>query len=70
MNKWLAEITNDPQNDYRLYIELSLDNESIGKIYRNEEKILTLEFYDMPKISVPLEWLCEIADRAKKDLSE
>jgi len=66
---WSAEITNDPTNDYDLYIEL-LENEVYkGRLTLNSTGQLVLTLYSSETHAcIPVDWLEEIIGRAKKDL--
>jgi hypothetical protein len=63
---WTAELTNDPDNDFRLYLELLEDDEFRGRIERREGK-LTVILYS-PNVSIPGAWLRDIMARAELDL--
>ena len=66
---WTAEITNDPERNYELYIELLEDSEYRGRIFRGDSKELILEIYGGEgSFQVPLSWLREIIDGAQHDL--
>ena len=66
---WTAEVTNDPDNDYDLYIELLEEGEFRGKIFRDASGELVMHLYeDRPALSIPLEWLLQVAESAKRDL--
>ncbi len=66
---WTAEITNDPDRNYDLYIELLEGTEYRGRICRAREGTLYLKVYGCTsEIEIPLEWLMEVAEGARKDL--
>ena len=68
-SEWTAEITNDPNRDHDLYIELLEGDEYRGKIFRNTAGELVLEFYGcQPAVEIPLDWLRKVAERARRDL--
>ena len=66
---WSAEITNDPTNDYDLYVEL-LENEIYkGRLALNDAGQLVLTLYPSETHTrMPIDWLEEIIKRARKDL--
>jgi hypothetical protein len=73
-NKWNADITNDPDDDFNLYIELleGEDQESEeyrGRITRNANDDLILTIYPSDSsVEIPLDWLLSIVAGAEKDL--
>lgn len=65
MSSWSAEITNDPEKDYDLYVELLEDDQYRGRLIRAQDGSLQLVVYSTDKnLSVPAEWLRSIIDRA------
>lgn len=69
MNEWTADITNNPDDDYNLIIEILNNDEYIGRIYNDNEKGMTLKIYETNKqIDIPIEWLLNLFKQAKKDL--
>jgi hypothetical protein len=66
---WTAEITNDPERDMELYIELLQDGEYRGRIYRDDDRSLKLKLYPTKgSVALPLKWLVELASSAELDL--
>jgi hypothetical protein len=65
--KWSAEITNDPTQDYRLYIELLESGEFRAKIFRKDGNLM-LVVYGCEDIEIPLAWLKGLIERAEKDI--
>ncbi len=68
MNKWTAEITNDPERDFELYLELLCDGEYVARIQRNSSGEFELSVYGERELSIPLAWLQQMSDRAKTEL--
>lgn len=68
MGSWTSEITNNPDDDFNLYIELLNDEDYIGRIFRDKDKMLKLQLYCEESINIPCEWLSEIINRAKNDI--
>lgn len=69
-SEWTAEITNDPNSDHDLYIELLEGDEYRGRIFRNTAGELTLELYGgQPAVEIPLDWLQKVAEGARRDLA-
>lgn len=66
MSRWTAEITNDPDRDYSLIIELLEDDESKARIERSGESGLTLRVY-YEDVRIPIDWLKEVLEQAQKD---
>jgi hypothetical protein len=70
MAEWTAEITNDPDHDYDLYIELLEGDEYRGRIFRTTSGELALGLYEgHSAIEIPLDWLLKVAEGAKRDLA-
>jgi hypothetical protein len=66
---WTAEITNDPDRDYILYVELLEDDEYRGRIVRDDRGCLVLVIYGQGSLlNIPALWLCDILERAESDL--
>ncbi|HEX6904368.1 MAG TPA: hypothetical protein VF789_31965 [Thermoanaerobaculia bacterium] len=69
-HNWHAEITNDPDDDFSLYIELLEDDKHKGRIFRTPEGLLVLKIYDAPTgIAIPADWLMGIIKGAQVDLA-
>lgn len=69
MNNWNSEITNNPDDDYNLYIELLNGEDYVGKIFRDTDKKLKLQVYsDESTSSIPCDWLMKIIESAEKDI--
>jgi hypothetical protein len=64
--KWEALIANDPERDYRLYIELLEGEAWRGRIERDDLGQLRLTFYG-PATGVPWDWLSGLVERFKAD---
>ncbi|MEO0460598.1 MAG: hypothetical protein AAF219_07130 [Myxococcota bacterium] len=65
---WTADITNDPDNDFRLYIEIMHGEEFWGRIAGGEDGELVLQVYEQRPDPVPLDWLLKLGDRAQVEL--
>lgn len=66
---WTADITNDPDKDYRLNIILEYGDEIVGCVERGSAGQLELKLYPHAEhLRIPLAWLTEIAGRAEGDL--
>ena len=66
---WTAEIFNDPDRDHDLYIELLENDEYRAKLFLDKDGELVLTFYGGDRVSIPFEWLRQIASKAKEDLA-
>jgi hypothetical protein len=67
---WSSEITNDPDNDYALYVELLENGEYRGRIVKGEDGDLLLIMYGCEGVKVPLGWLCLLHPQLERDLSK
>lgn len=66
--QWTSEITNDPDRDYSLVIELLAGEQYIGRLYF-EQKKLQLKLYPCNEpLIIPAVWLKEIIDKAQLEL--
>jgi hypothetical protein len=71
MREWYSEITNDPKNDFRLYIELSEGELPRGRLQVGPGGGLELVVYSKPQdITIPAAWLKGLLDSAERDLEE
>jgi hypothetical protein len=68
MDSWTSEITNDPDNDYKLYIELLKNDHSIANLKMINGELVLKIFFNEESIEIPAEWISEIISNAKKDL--
>ena len=68
MTNWLAEITNNPDDDYNLIIEISNNDESIARIYKTNNQLMFQMYETGKKIDVPMDWLCSVFEKAKNNL--
>jgi len=67
MKGWTAEITNNPDNDYELYMELLEDDEYRARIERAPSAQLVLTVYGTTQaFSLPIDWLLEVVEGFKK----
>lgn len=65
---WTADITNDPDREQKLYIELLEADEYRGRVYRRDDGLLVLAVYGASETEIPLNWLTEVARGAARDL--
>ena len=69
MSQWAAEITNNPDKDYELYVELLEDNEYKARIEIASQEQLVLRVYSTEQdVSLPVDWLVQVIVMAKKEL--
>jgi hypothetical protein len=66
MSRWTAEITNDPEQDYALIIELLEGGEARGRIERNGQSELMLRVYG-DDVRIPIDWLKGLIEQAHRD---
>jgi hypothetical protein len=71
MSQWAAEITNNPDKDYELYIELLEDDEYRARIEISSQEQLVLRVYNTEHdVSLPIDWLVQVIVMAKKELCQ
>ena len=71
MNQWAAEITNNPDKDYELYVELLEDDEYRARIEKSSQEQLVLRVYNTKQdVSLPVDWLMQVIAMAKKEIRQ
>ena len=71
MSQWAAEITNNPDKDYELYVELLEDDEYRARIEKSSQEQLVLRVYNTEhEVSLPVDWLVQVIVMAKKELRQ
>ena len=71
MSQWAAEITNNPDKDYELYVELLEDDEYKARIEISYQEQLVLRVYSTEQdVSLPVNWLVRVIMMAKKELRQ
>ena len=71
MSQWAAEITNNPDKDYELYVELLEDDEYMARIEISSPEQLVLRVYNTEQdVSLPVDWLVKVIAMAKKELRQ
>lgn len=60
---WTAELTNNPERDFELYLELLEDGEYRARLQRSPAGQLDILFYGGAKCLIPWKWLSEVAER-------
>ncbi len=68
MTGWLAEVTNNPDDDYNLIIEILKDDEYVGRIQKINNELIFYIYENKNGINIPVDWLIKILDKAKTDL--
>jgi hypothetical protein len=69
MQNWTADITNDPNNDFDLVIEIMYGNTDCGRIQRNQSKELEIIWYrNETDMIIPADWLISLLESAKNDI--
>lgn len=63
---WTAEITNDPGQDFRLYVELLENDEYRGRIERRQGQLVMVLY--SAETAVPVDWLVRVLASAVEDL--
>jgi len=71
MSQWAAEITNNPDKDYELYVELLENDEYRARIEISSPEQLVLRVYNTQQdVSLPVDWLVKVIAMAKKELRQ
>ena len=71
MSQWAAEITNNPDKDYELYVELLEDDEHRARIELSSPAQLILRVYNTEKdVSLPVDWLMQVITMAKQEMRQ
>jgi len=71
MSQWAAEITNNPDKDYALYVELLEDDAYRARIELSSPEQLVLRVYNTEHdVSLPVDWLVQVIAMAKKELRQ
>lgn len=71
MSQWVAEITNNPDKDYDVYVELLEDDEYKARLEMSSPEQLVLRVYNTANdVSLPVDWLVQIIDMAKKEIRQ
>ena len=71
MSQWAAEITNNPDKDYELYVELLEDDEYRARIEISSPEQLVLRVYSTEQdVSLPIDWLMQVIATAKQELRQ
>ena len=71
MSQWAAEITNNPDKDYELYVELLEDDEHRARIELSSPEQLILRVYNTEKdVSLPIDWLVQVITMAKQEMRQ
>jgi len=71
MSQWEAEITNNPDKDYALYVELLEDDTYRARIELSSPEQLVLRVYNTEHdVSLPVDWLVQVIAMAKQELHQ
>jgi len=65
---WTAEVTNDPERDFRLYVELLDEGVYKARLQRNPSGELEIVFYGADQCVIPWLWLAGIANRFNEEV--
>ena len=69
MQDWTADITNDPDNDFNLVIEIMYRDTYCGRIQRNQNKQLEIIWYRKENdMIIPVDWLIDLFESAKNNI--
>ena len=64
---WTAEITNDPEHDFELHIELLEDEQYRGRVVRDGEGWMQLQVYGGTPVAMPWDWLTGVVERFRSE---
>jgi hypothetical protein len=71
MSQWSAEITNNPDKDYDLYVELLEDDVYRARIEISSQEQLVLRVYNTEHdVILPVDWLVQVIAMAKKEFRQ
>ena len=71
MSQWAAEITNNPDKDYELYVELLENDEYRARLEIASQEQLVLRVYNTEKdVSLPVDWLVQVITMAKQEMRQ
>ena len=71
MSQWVAEITNNPDKDYELYVELLENDEYRARIEISSPEQLVLRVYNTEQdVSLPVDWLVQVIAMAQKEIRQ
>lgn len=66
---WTADITNDPDQDFDLCIEIYQGDAHRGTILRDASGALVMTIYPSPQaFQMPAQWLAEVLQSAAREL--
>lgn len=68
MADWTTDVSNDPETDFGLVIELIEGGEYRARVVRDQSGHLVLQVYSGPALKIPAEWLMSVLRRAEEDL--
>jgi len=64
-------LTNNPDKDYELYVELLEDDEHRARIELSSPEQLILRVYNTEKdVSLPVDWLMQVITMAKQEIRQ
>lgn len=66
--KWSAEITNNPDDDHNLVIEILNTDTYIGRLKKINNEIIFQVYETDRNLNIPINWLKKIIDKAEKEL--
>ena len=63
---WSAEVTNDPDRDYELMIELLEDGTPRGRVYKDPAgQIILMIYKSADHVELNLNWLIDVFNQVK-----
>ena len=69
MGAWTADITNDPDRDYKLVVELQEGEHYRARLFQDDNGILQLLVYEGAATTIPVDWLLGIVHHFQEDLA-
>lgn len=65
--KWTADITNDPNRNFELYVEIMEGIHHRGRVQRNVNGEIEIVVYGASECHIPWQWLSDIVTRFGND---
>jgi hypothetical protein len=69
MGTWTADITNDPDRDFNLIVELQEDGQYRARLFQDDKGGLQLRIYNGKNTIIPVDWLLGIIRHFQEDLA-
>lgn len=70
MERWSANFTNNPFDDYNLIVEILFCDEMVGLISNIDNELLIRWYASETDLDIPFNWLKDLMLEAEKRLSD